>query len=227
MNAVALLLADGRFPSGGSVQSWGVEAACALGDVHDVATLDAFVHGRLVTQGRTDAAVAAWVCRHAATAGEVVWPELDAEVSARLASPRLRAASRTQGRQLLRAGRRVWPDATFPDIAAGHADGPHQMVALGAVAAAAGLDDHATALCAAHHLVAAATSAAVRLLGLDPFATTALAAPLAPVVDELARQATADARSATSPRALPAHVGLLADIYAEHHGTWEVRLFAS
>lgn len=227
MDAALLLLADGRFPSGGHAQSWGVEAACALGDVVDVDTLDAFVRGRLVTQGVLDAGVAAWVCGRLCRDGTLVWPELDAELSARLASPRLRAASRAQGRQLLRAGQRVWPASWYVPCRAGHADGPHQAVALGAVAAAAGLDPDGAALCALHHLVAAATTAAVRLMGLDPFEVTAVAARLAPEMQASAAVAARDALAWSEPRDLPATVGLLADVYAEHHATWEVRLFAS
>jgi urease accessory protein len=227
MTAATLLLADGRFPSGGHVQSWGVEAACALGDVHDVASLEQFVHGRLATQGRTDATVAAWVAGRLACASMVPWRELDAELTARLASPRLRAASRTQGRQLLRAGQRVWPAPWLDGCREVHPDGPHHLVALGAVAAGAGLDAGATASCALHHLVSAATTAAVRLLGLDPFETAALAARSAPTLDDMATRCAQDAAACTTPRDLPADIGLLADIYAEHHATWEVRLFAS
>jgi urease accessory protein len=227
MDASMLLLADGRFPSGGHVQSWGVEAACALGDVADVASLEHFVHGRLVTQGRTDATVAAWVAGRLGEGSAVNWTDLDHELTARVASPRLRAASRTQGRQLLRTGQRVWPAPWLQDCRAVHPEGPHQSVALGAVAAGAGLDATATALCALHHLVAAATTAAVRLLGLDPFDTAALAARSAPVVDHLAAACAREAAGCAGPCELPAEVGLLADVYAQHHATWEVRLFAS
>jgi urease accessory protein len=101
-----------------------------------------------------------------------------------------------------------------------------QPVALGTVAAAAGLGSRDAALCALHHLVGAVTTAAVRLLGLDPFEVHALAARLAPRLDTLADDAAAFAAQCT-PRHLPATTSVLADILAEHHATWEVRLFAS
>ena len=227
MDAALLLLADGRFPSGGHAQSWGVEAACAQGDVVDVASLARFVSGRLATQGLVDAGVAAWVVGRPDRADPAMWTVLDGEISARMASPRLRASSRAQGRQLLRAGQRVWPSEHDAPCRASHPDGPHQAAALGAVAAAAGLDPAGAALCALHHLVAAATTAAVRLLGLDPFEVSALSARLAGELDRTATMLAQQSATWADPSALPATVGLLADVYAEHHATWEVRLFAS
>jgi urease accessory protein len=101
-----------------------------------------------------------------------------------------------------------------------------QAVALGVVASAARLEPADAALCSLHHLIGAITTAAVRLLGLDPFAVHALAASLAPRLDEMALEA-ADRASRGEPCDLPATTSLLADILAEHHATWEVRLFAS
>ena len=83
-----------------------------------------------------------------------------------------------------------------------------------------------TALCSLHHLVGAATTAAVRLMGLDPFEVQALAARLAPSLDGLAT-AAADVAASNAAAELPAGNSMLADILAEHHATWEVRLFAS
>ena len=54
----AFLLADGRFPAGGHVHSAGVEAAVADGRVHDEESLAAYMRGRLLTAGLTDAALA-------------------------------------------------------------------------------------------------------------------------------------------------------------------------
>jgi urease accessory protein len=101
-----------------------------------------------------------------------------------------------------------------------------QPVALGVVAAAAGLAPAGAALCSLHHLVGAITTAAVRLLGLDPFDVHALAARIAPRLDELAERA-ADQATTSAACDLPATTSVLADILAQHHATWEVRLFAS
>jgi urease accessory protein len=102
---------------------------------------------------------------------------------------------------------------------------PHHPVALGAVAAAAGLDPLSAATAAAHGTVTGPASAAVRLLGLDPYAAHALIAALAPECDRIA--ADAAGRVADPVDALPAAGAPLLDIGAEHHASWEVRLFAS
>ena len=228
VNAALLVLADGRFPAGAHAHSFGVEAACALAGLADLGSLDAFVRARLATVGRVEAAFSAATCARlqADAPTQVPWGELDAELAARTASPVVRAASRSLGRQLLRAGERVWPSPAFAVVrAGGPPDGPLQPVALGAVAHAAGLGALDAAMCSLYHLVTATTTAAVRLLGLDPFEVTALVARLA---DELAQRAgEAEAHGAGAIRDLPATTGLLADVLAEHHATWEVRLFAS
>ncbi len=218
-SAALLLLADARFPTGGHVHSGGVEAAHGAGDIRDVGDLALFLRGRLVTTGRVDAAFAAAAC-----AGAAGWTELDAELAARTPSPRLRAVSRALGRQLLRAGERAWPSAGYTALRAAAPGGPLQPLALGAVAAAAGATPADAALCSLHHLVGAVTTAAVRLLGLDPFEVHALAARLGPQLEQLAADAAGCARA---PSDLPSSASPLADILAEHHATWEVRLFAS
>lgn len=102
-----------------------------------------------------------------------------------------------------------------------------QPIALGAVAAAAGLSPHDAALVSLHHLVGAVTTAAVRLIGLDPFDVQALAAQRAATLERLAADAALAAAGFAEGRPLPSTTSLLADILAEHHATWEVRLFAS
>ncbi len=218
--ATLLLLADSRFPTGAHAHSAGVEPSHGRGDLRTIADLAAFIDGRLLTTGPTDAAFAAASC-----AQPLLRHELDHELSIRTPSPRLRTVSRSLGRQLLRAAERAWPDTPGAALRSLHADGPMQPVALGAVAAAAGLGPADAALCSLHHLVGSATTAAVRLLGLDPFEVHALAARLGPTLDRLA--AVAAAYADADPADLPATTSLLGDILAEHHTTWEVRLFAS
>ena len=211
--ATLLLLADGRLPAGGHAHSGGLEPQIAAGRVRDVGGLDGFLRGRLATTGLVSAAFAAAAC--AAPSRE---PALDAGLDARTPSPALRKASRAQGRALLRAGRAMWAVA-----ATGRE--PHQPVALGVLAAAAGLGPLEAAVAAAHGVVTGSASAAVRLLGLDPYAVHALLARLAPDCDRVA--ADAAGRSGDPVDDLPAAGAPLLDIGAEHHATWEVRLFAS
>ena len=220
-SAAILLLADSRFPTGAHAHSSGVEASHVRGDVRSVSDLEAFLEGRLLTTASVDAAFAAAACLATANLDE-----LDHELAIRTPSPRLRTVSRTLGRQLLRPAERAWPDQRYALLRVVHPDGPMQPVALGVVSGAAGLTPRDAALCSFHHLVGAATTAAVRLMGLDPFEVHAVAARLAPRLDAMASVATQLATTC-QPAELPAANSMLADILAEHHATWEVRLFAS
>ena len=211
--ATLLVLADGRLPAGGHAHSGGLEAAVAAGRVRAVADVGGFLLGRLRTTGFVSAAFAASACARTEKCFD-----LDLGLDARTPSPALRRASRAQGRALLRAGRAMW---TMPAIGRE----PHHPVALGALAAAAGLGPLEAAVAAAHGAVSGPASAAVRLLGLDPYAVHALLAGLAPEIDRIA--ADAAARTDDPVDALPAAGAPLLDIGAELHATWEVRLFAS
>ncbi|MFC7531279.1 urease accessory protein UreF [Actinoplanes sp. GCM10030250] len=211
--ATLLLLADGRLPSGGHAHSGGLEPQIAAGRVRDVDALDGFLRGKLATTGLVTAAFTAAACADISRAAE-----LDAGLDARTPSPALRKASRAQGRALLRAGRAMWPLAAIGRE-------PHQPVALGALASAAGLTPGDAAVAAAYGTITGPASAAVRLLGLDPYAVHALLARLAPECDRIAELAAA--RPTAPADELPAAGAPLLDIGAEHHATWEVRLFAS
>ncbi len=211
--ATLLVLADGRLPSGGHAHSGGLEAQVAAGRVRDVAGVAGFLEGKLHTAGLVAAAFAAAAC---ADPGR--WAELDAGLDARTPSPALRKASRAQGRALLRAGRAMW---TLPPTGRD----PHQPVALGVLASGAGLGAIEAAVAAAHGTTTGAASAAVRLLGLDPYEVHAVLARLAPACDRIAVEAAARANDPVDD--LPAGGAPRLDIGAELHATWEVRLFAS
>ncbi|MER5437793.1 urease accessory UreF family protein [Streptomyces sp. NPDC002790] len=225
-----LLLTDGRFPAGAHAHSGGLEAIVALEGVQDPAALELFLKGRAATVGRIAAAFAAAGCAAAAQdtldgpAGDRL-SALDAEFDARTPSSALRAASRTLGRQLLRSGRRVWPHPVLEALAAIAPRGTHQPIALGAVAAAAQLGPRAAAWSAAHDAVLGPATAAIRLLGLDPFSVYEVLARLGPLLETVATEGTTY-RDAL-PEDLPAHGSPLLDLSAERHATWEVRLFAS
>ena len=225
MNAALLLLADGRFPSGGHAHSGGAEPSVGVGDITDIATLEEFVDGRLQTSGLVDAAFAAAVCARCAAEGPVAWRVFELEYLARTGSPRVRTASRTLGRQLLRGGQRAFSSPRFSEAVDALGTSIPQPIVMGLVAAAAGCRPAEAALCELHHLVGTLTTAAVRLLGLDPFEIAAVGARLAPELERLAAIAASTAH--LDPADLPADVALLNDVLAEHHGTWEVRLFAS
>jgi urease accessory protein len=90
--------------------------------------------------------------------------------------------------------------------------------------ARAGGDPELAARAAALGACAGPASAAVRLLGLDPFAVQAMLARLAPEIDQIAATAAA---VAMPPASLPADGAPALDLLADYHRTAEVRLFAS
>jgi urease accessory protein len=229
MNALLLLLLDSRAPAGAHHHSGGMEAAVMTGLVTDLAGTEDFGRTRLRTSARVSAAFAAASCRSFINErGDVPaqLPLLDAEYEARIPSEATRRASRELGRGLSRLLRSVIPEADLATAfsrCAGPA--PHQPLVLGAGVALAGGNPELAARAAALGACAGPASAAVRLLGLDPYAVQAMLARLAPEVDECAAAA---ARTADQPPALLAADGAPAlDLLADYHRTAEVRLFAS
>jgi len=229
MNALLLLLLDSRAPAGAHHHSGGMEAAVMTGLVTDLAGAEDFCLTRLRTSARVAAAFAAAACRLLPT--ERSGPPaplavLDAEYEARIPAEATRRASRELGRGLWRLLRSVQPEAdlgTAFSRCAGPA--PHHPLVLGAGVALAGGDPELAARAAALAACAGPASAAVRLLGLDPFAVQAMLARLAPEVDECATSAARAAAGA--PCSLPADGAPALDLLADYHLTAEVRLFAS
>jgi len=224
-----LLLADARLPAGGHAHSGGLEEAVTAGRLGDLVSLERFLTGRLATAGLSAAALAATACRCAALIS-ADWHALDAEADARLASPALRASSRRQGRQLLRAAKSMWGGAVLDAL--GHASppaGPQHPLALGVAGAAAGVSPTDAALVAAYGSITGPASAAVRLLSLDPVAVHAMVAGLASATDDVARRAAAAAEDGLggTVESLPCPASPLLDIGAEWQAWREVRLFAS
>ncbi|GGL10721.1 urease accessory protein UreF [Sphaerisporangium melleum] len=269
MDAALLLLADSRLPAGGHAHSGGAEQAVRAGAITGTEDLARFLRGRLATTGLVTAALSAAACHlavllgshgedggrpwtepSAAAAAEsetdarAAWRELDAEADARTASPAQRYAARTQGRLLLRSGRRIWPSPVLDTLAQAVPDGVHHPIALGAVAAAAGCSRHDAAMAAAYTSITGPATAAVRLLGLDPVVVHRVLAGLVPDLSGVARTATAAASGTveagvaargTAAEAvlriaweeLPAHAAPALDLLAEQHLRTEVRLFVS
>ena len=222
-----MMLTDGRFPAGGHTNSAGVESAVRLDDIIDDATLERYLLGRLATTGVVDAAFSAHVTALTGPTDidiDIALADVDAEYSARVPSPRLRDASRRFGRQMLRAGATVWRSPML-DALTRVTGGPHQPVVLGALASAVGGTPHDAASLSFHHLSAAVTSAAVRLLGLDPMAVAAVQASAGRQVDEWLDDA--DRWTSLPASELPACGGSLTEILAEDHGCWDARLFVA
>jgi urease accessory protein len=204
-----------------------MEAAVTAGYVNSVADVRDFCLGRLRTAGRIGAAFAATACTYwldGASAEQ--WAELDAELSARTPSEATRVASRALG-----SGLRRLLVATIPANAAELAvhwrlcpsPAPHQPLVLGAGIAMAGGDPAMAARAAALGLCTASASAAVRLLGLDPYRTHTVVADLSDDIEAL----VSDSSRLQSLAELPADSAPALDLLADVHAQMEVRLFAS
>jgi urease accessory protein len=218
-----LLLLDSRSPAGAHGHSGGMEAAVTAGFVSDLADVEDFCQGRLRTAGRVAAGFAAAACRGWIEGWSPAhWWALDSELSARTSSPAARLASRQLGsglRRLLRASEPTadlatpWRDCPAP--------APHHPLVLGAACAMTDSSPRVAARAAALASCSAPASAAVRLLGLDPYAVHALLARLGPAIETVA-DVEAIAGSPLPTGSAPA-LELLADVHARQ----EVRLFAS
>ncbi|MBO9532676.1 MAG: urease accessory protein UreF [Solirubrobacteraceae bacterium] len=220
-----LLLADGRLPAGGHAHSGGLEQAVELGDVRDVPTLRDFLRGLLRSSGQTSIAASAAAARAWLSQDDAALLELDAEESARMPSAQLRGASRAQGRQLMRAAEAIWPSPAPLRLLPALPHGPHLSLAQGVTAARLDLEPVDAARLAAYGVVSGPATAAVRLLGLDPFAVHGV---VATVMGDAEPVIAAAAEHASSPAwLLPGGAAPLLEIGAELHRTREIRMFAS
>lgn len=207
--ATLLALADSRLPTGGHVHSGGVEEAVTSGLVGDLVTLRAFLVRRIRTSGLVTASVAA-----AVHTGTLTVAAGDLETDARTPSPAARAASRAQGRGLVRLARRVWPDHGWSDVGVK----PHLGVAAGVVGAVSGLAPEQTALHVVYTTMTGSATAAQRLLALDPGDVAALTFDLSTVCEQTAGEAAKELADLSDP---------LLDVLAQRHVTRERPLFAS
>ena len=179
------LFLEGRIRTGGRVVAAAAAAACALaaGVGGGAGRLQQGGHTAIGSEQGHLAAIPA------DAPGAADWPRWDAAVAARTPSAALRAASRAQGAALLRTVALAFPT---PAVAALRAlPRVHHPLVLGAAAAAAGAGPAEAAALALHHLVGGASTAAVRLLGLDPLRVTAVAAGVARAADPVAADAAA------------------------------------
>lgn len=206
--ATLLTLADSRLPTGGHVHSGGVEEAVASGLVGDLSTLRAYLQRRVRTQGLVTASIAAAV--HRGMDVEVAERETDA----RTPSPAARAASRAQGRGLLRLARRVWPGEVWQSLGTR----PHLAVASGTVGRASAMTPEQTCATVVYTTMTSSATAAQRLLALDPGDVAALTFELSELCDVTAAEAAKGIADLSDP---------LFDVLAQRHVERDRPLFAS
>jgi urease accessory protein len=242
MDPLTLLLADSRFPSGSYAHSLGLEQAVADG-LRDV---PAFIRSRQRLVAEADARFAVEARRAAAGVADgrelalAPLERLEIAWAARCPSPALRAAARRLGAQLLRTAAVAFrgpaalvprddaPPAAAPSFAAAaisaYRDASRltpRPLALGVVAAVAGVSEEDTALLALYDDAATVASAALKLLPLDPAVTVGWLAELAPSMALAARAIAADSGPLPSPAAVA--IELSAPVHLEQRE----RLFAS
>lgn len=204
-----LTLADSRLPIGGHVHSGGVEEAVASGLLRDVASVELYLRRRIRTSGLVTASLAAAVC-----AGTLEPGRAELEADARTPSPAARAASRAQGRGLLRLAKQVWPQADWRALGAR----PHLSTVFGVVGTVCDAAPEDIAAVTVYTTMTGAATAAQRLLALDPAAVAACTVRLAALCDATARQAAKSLAAVSDP---------LQDVLAERHLRRDMPLFAS
>ncbi|MEV6099709.1 urease accessory UreF family protein [Nocardia sp. NPDC051981] len=204
-----LTLADSRLPIGGHVHSGGVEEAVASGLLRDVASVELYLRRRIGTSGLVVASLAAAVC-----AGTLEPGRAELEADARTPSPAARAASRAQGRGLLRLAKQVWPQADWRALGAR----PHLSTVFGVVGTVCDAAPEDIAAVTVYTTMTGAATAAQRLLALDPAAVAACTVRLAALCDATARQAAKSLAAVSDP---------LQDVLAERHLRRDMPLFAS
>ena len=169
MNLRLLQISDSALPIGGYTHSWGLEAAIDRHLVHDAGSLEIWVRGWLRhALGPLEGVVVASSCR-AAEAGD--WPTVaraDEILTASIAPPSIRAASREMGEQLLGlATTWAWSAPGVTRFEASADRGPdgrqcNHAVVFGLLGALAGGSPSETLLAYLHQAVVGMIGAGVR-----------------------------------------------------------------
>ncbi|MPV49695.1 MULTISPECIES: urease accessory protein UreF [unclassified Pseudactinotalea] len=183
----ALLLTDGRLPSGGYAYSGGLEPALGAGLAP--ADIPAYIRARARTVALVEASAAVLAQRSALDAPDRL-ARVHEALLARTPSEPLREISGFLGRGLLRMARRLWPD--HPGVIALRGiDTPLRPIALGAVAAAMGMSAEALARASFYDDIQTVTSATLKLAPIDPVDTVGWLIDLEPLIEALIAQVLA------------------------------------
>lgn len=234
---VALLLADSRLPSGGHVNSAGLEPALLAG--MPLSQVPLFLRARARTVSLVDAATAVVVRGqlmrlggHGAAGGTELRTQLrmiERQWAARTPSQAARSIARELGRGLLRLTRSLWPESPGLEMLrdlggpqAGDArDARARPLVMGAVAAHTGLDAASLMRLSIYDDVASAAAALLKLEPGDPVAAMAL-------VLEACRAAEPDVAALahiTQAEEIPAPSAPQTEEWTERHTLTTRRLF--
>jgi urease accessory protein len=224
---LALLLADGRLPTGAHTQSSGVEPALTNGMRLDQVPDYLVVRLRTVTEVEAAAAVVAWHRWLSPSVGRrESMVEVDRAWRVRTVSDALRDASDQLGRSYLRTAGAVWdlsalqlePDATG---AAARLIVWCRAVVVGAAAAEAGLSAPETARLIAFDDVQTVIAAALKLEPFDPVVAVGWSVAVAGEVEQLVGRVS----TLTDVDQIPAHGAPLIEEWGQRHRSAERRLF--
>lgn len=218
--SLLLHLSDSLFPIGGYAHSDGLEAATSSGAIagaDDVRAWIATLLDETLARGDAPAVVLAWdaFCDGRWSALRA----LDDEVHALRPSSTLRQGSRSLGTRLLKTWQRLHAHAGLETMLAGDAGWTHP-VAFAAACAAIGADSRSAAEAFLYTRLAAAASAAMRLMPLGQLEAHAL------VAEALERVPTL-CDAVTRRRDLPSAFTPLADIASMRQQYVASRLFRS
>ena len=214
----ALLLADGRLPTGAHTQSAGVEPALIRGMRVDRVPDYLVARLRTVTEVEAAAAVVArrrWLGEP--TDRPAAMAEVDRAWRIRTVSAAMREASDLLGRSYLRTAGAVWDLKALSAAPAGWC----RAVVMGATAAEAGLEAPALARVLAFEDVQTVIAAALKLEPFDPVRAVAWAAEAAPEVEALVQRVA----GAVTVGQIPAWSAPMIEEWAEAHRRAERRLF--
>ncbi|MEP9382085.1 urease accessory protein UreF [Nocardioides cheoyonin] len=213
-----MLLADARLPVAGHTQSGQLEAA--VRDGLTAAEVPLLLRARLGTVARVEAGTAV-VGLHHLRAGLPLGPVLDAW-AARTPARAMRESSRTLARAHLRLAVRLWPDSSYVSLVRGLPGGCRPL-ALAAAAGAGGLAPDALARLVAYDDLQTVSSAALKLLPLDPADAAGWVHDALPAAEQVA----AEVAALTVPEDIPAPAAPMLDLWAQAHATTTRRLFSA
>ena len=205
-----LLLVDSRLPAGGHAHSGGIAPAIEAGLIKDIDQLEIALRARLKHQGPMQAAAVRLAAKGLNS------DEIDHALDIRMPSKAARAASRAQGRGLIRVADQVWPEIGFEVI------DHHHPVAFGVIAKSFGASEVAPLAFLQQSLMSGA-SAGVRLMGFDPISVTFLVSQMRSIVEEVSQSIT----QIESIDEMPAGSLPGLESLTENYSKAQVRLFAS
>jgi|SRR5699024_9748868 len=215
-----LLLADARVPTGGHAQSGGLEPAVHAG--LPVERVPQYLESRLRTIGLVEASAAVLAARGARQQPVELSPVHQALLARTPAQP-LRESSGMLGRGLRRLVERLWPDhpavVALPELGTR----PQRPVVLGVLGAAMGLDDPQLARACLYEDAQTVTSAALKLLPVDPVEATRWVVDAGDTIEESVLEAT----RTDSCRELPALTAPNIEQWTLRHASESRRIFVA